>query len=204
MNTRITKALLGAAALVCGSTVGCGYRDFVDVSYPERYEYEDRQCVCAYLTTQAQNGHILDQTIWNIYFEPGTDRLTAPGINQLSALGRRRPMPDVVVYLQTANDIAVDPANLPAMVKARVELDMARKKSVESFMLAQTGLQFQVIMPHDPTVPYLFGQEGATAVREIAGSAKGIMTSTQGASSSGGGGASSGSSGGGGTSGGGR
>src|SRR5438105_1292600 len=171
MNTRITKALLGAAALVCGSTLGCGYRDFVDVSYPERYEYEDRQCVCAYLTTQAQNGHILDQTIWNIYFEPGTDRLTAPGINQLSALGRRRPMPDVVVYLQTANDIAVDPANLPAMVKARVELDMARKKSVESFMLAQTGLQFQVITPHDPTVPYLSGQEGVSIVKDINSSA---------------------------------
>ncbi len=189
MKGRITKALLAAAALACGSAGCCLYRDLVDVSYPERHEYEARQSVNAALTTQAQNGHIVDQTIWNIYFDPGSDRLTPAGMRQLAALGRRRPAPDTVVYLQTANDVEIDPTNPEAMVEAREKLDSARQKATQRFLMAQTGLAFEVVLPHDPPVPSLFGQEAVSIIRDISGSARGTLTAAPGAGAGGGGGA---------------
>jgi len=188
MYERISKALLGAAALLCGAA-GCScYRNMVDVSYPERYECQDREYVTSALAMQAQNGHVLDQTVWNAYFDPGTDHLTLAGIKQLTGLGRRRPMPDTVVYLQTANDIEVDPAKPEVMARTRIELDLARKQAVERFMVAQTGLDFEVVMPHNPHVPSLYGGEAVSIIHDISTTAKGTMAATGGASTTGGGG----------------
>jgi hypothetical protein len=203
MNRKFAKSLLSAAALAAGAA-GCNcYRNWVDVSYPERYECQARESVTAALTTQAQNGHVLDQTIWNVDFDPGTARLTVAGMKHLTSLGRRRPTPDTVIYLQTANDIEVDPEQPEGLAKKRIELDMARKESVERYLTAETGLQFEVVMPHNPAVPYLFGKEADSIVRDITGSAIGTMKGTTGTSTSGGAGA-GGSTSGGGTSGGGR
>ena len=74
------------------------YRDLVDPCYPERYNYQARQEVVASYTPQVQNGHVLDQTVWNYDFEAGTDRLTGGGLEHLAYLARRRPQPDPVVY----------------------------------------------------------------------------------------------------------
>src|ERR1051326_2088184 len=198
MSRKLAKALLAAAALSCGA-VGCGmYRDTVDVSYPERYEYESRAAVTSALRTQADNGHVLDQTVWNFCFDPGTDHLTPAGIRQLQYLGRRRPAPDSVVFLQQANDIPMDPTKPEAMVETRKKLDEARTKAVERFLLAETGLEFEIVTPHTPAVPYLSGQEAGTIYTDITRSARGTMAGTTGTSSSGGAGASGGTSSGGG------
>src|SRR3989442_571602 len=86
---------------------GCQYRDLVDPCYPERYEHAARVEVRSIFAPQVHNGHVLDQTIWNSYFEAGTDRLTPAGLEQLAYLVRRRPAPDPVVYLQLAQDVPV-------------------------------------------------------------------------------------------------
>ena len=61
---------------------------------------------------QVQNGHVLDQTVWNYDFEPGTDKLTGGGLRTSGVHG---PPPAArltpTVYLQTAQDVAYDPAN---------------------------------------------------------------------------------------------
>jgi hypothetical protein len=90
---------------------GCDcYRNLVDPCYPERYEYAARQEVIATFTPQVRNGHFLDQTVWNYHFEPGTEKLTRGGMEQLTYLARRRPYPDCMIYLATAHDIDYDPA----------------------------------------------------------------------------------------------
>src|SRR5579864_9099990 len=92
-------------------SVGCnGYRDIVDPCYPQRYEFASRTEVATALAPQVFNGHVLDQTIWNYQFEPGTDKLTPGGMEHLAYLARRRPYPDAMIYLQTAQDIPYDPA----------------------------------------------------------------------------------------------
>ena len=46
-------------------------------------------------TPQVQNGRILDQTLWNYNFEPGTDKLNPSGLDKLDQIVRRRPSPTV-------------------------------------------------------------------------------------------------------------
>src|SRR4029079_9539632 len=81
----------------CGSCGGGGgvvqnaYSHLVDPCYPERYWAIARANTEAMFRAQISNGHILQQTVWNYHFEPGTDRLNAGGRDHLMCLSRRRP-----------------------------------------------------------------------------------------------------------------
>jgi hypothetical protein len=188
MNAKWSRTLLGAATLVCGSVGCCAYRDWVDVSYPERYNYEARHIVADAIATQVENGHVLDQTVWNAHFDPGTDRLTPAGMRALMYMARRRPAPDAVVYLETANDIPMDPDKPQAIVEARMKLNMERQKIVESFMTAQTGMPTAVVV-QNPSEPSLYGPEGVSIMHDITGTAHGTMQGAGGATGGAGNGA---------------
>src|SRR3954447_10228040 len=85
----------GADGMTCGGP-GCGKGcrgpgtdqdwDLYDCCYPQRYWYQARQEVRAALAPQVQNGHVLDQTVWNWDFEPGTGKLTDGGLAHLAYL----------------------------------------------------------------------------------------------------------------------
>ena len=141
----------------CGGGCGSGwgncqaYRNLVDPCYPQRYEFMARKEVNDAFIPQVQNGHVLDQTIWNWMFEPGSDRLTNGGLAHLAYLARRRPCPDTVLYLQTAQDVVYDPANPDRMVTARQELDVKRSQAIERYLVAQTaGHVVPQVVVHDP------------------------------------------------------
>ncbi len=166
MNGRIhlLAAVLGLAASAavaqaqapapCGSVAGDGYRTrtLYDKCWPQRYSNLAQRAVNRALTPQVQNGHVLDQTVWNHMFEPGTDVLNGLGQAHLQYLSRRRPEVDPTVYLATAMDLAYDPACPERYCGARQELDSLRVAAVQKFL---TGLNcgrcadFQVLV-HDP------------------------------------------------------
>jgi hypothetical protein len=131
---------------------GCqAYRNLVDPCYPQRYEFMARKEVNEAFIPQVQNGHVLDQTIWNWMFEPGSDRLTTGGLAHLAYLARRRPCPDTVVYLQTAQDVVYDPLNPDKLVTVRQDLDVKRSQAIERYMVAQTaGHVMPQVVVHDP------------------------------------------------------
>jgi hypothetical protein len=123
-----------------------------DRCWPQRYNYVAEKEVNAGFTPQVQNGHILDQTIWTYFFEPGSDRLTPAGLDHLAYLVRRRPCPDTVVYVQTVNDLPFDPACPERYAAACQELDGRRVMAVQKFLVARTAprpVDFQVVL-HDP------------------------------------------------------
>jgi hypothetical protein len=157
------KGLIGkaVAALCCAASVGglgCyEYRDFVDPCYPTRYNFMARQEVNAAMAPQVQNGHVLDQTVWNFYFEPGTDRLNQGGLERLAYLARRRPCPDTILYLQTAQDVRYEQDTPEKLVENRQTLDGKRIAAVQGYLTAQTAgrpTQFQIFV-HDPAEPSL-------------------------------------------------
>ena len=157
MNGFIARTLT-AACLAGGfsSLTGCyGYRDLVDPCYPWRYNWQAEQSVCEVRSAQINNGHVLDQTIWNWHFERGTDKLTPAGMDKLATLARRRPHPDPVIYLATAG---TDPASGDLADAAdRNKKNDARIAAIQKYLAAQTdgrGLAFQVYV-HDPAEPYL-------------------------------------------------
>jgi hypothetical protein len=156
MKGFIANALIGAGLVT--AALGCDWwgiescADLYDPCYPMRYNHMARQEVIGAVSPQMANGHVLDQTVWNSAFELGTDHLTPGGMAKLGELARRRPAPDPVVYVQTAQDINYDPANPDKFTQARKDLDQKRADAVQKYLLAYAGprgLSFQVLV-HDP------------------------------------------------------
>ncbi len=147
---------LSALCVAGGGLLGIGgcvtYRDLVDPCYPQRYEYAARQEVKASFGPQVNNGHILDQTVWNYDFDAGTATLNGSGRDHLVYLARRRPCPDGTIYLQVAHDIPYDPAAPEHYAEARNNLDAKRMQAILDFLNAQTAgrnVSFTVVR-HDP------------------------------------------------------
>jgi hypothetical protein len=153
MKGFISKTLVALCAGAGLATAGCGtYRECVDPCYLQRLTYASRQEVHQTFDPQVNNGHVLDQTVWNYHFKPGTAELTSGGLEHLAYLSRRRPNPDPKVWLQTAQDLAYDPAAPDKFVKARNDLDLKRIKAIQQFLTAQTAgrpMAFEVNI-HDP------------------------------------------------------
>jgi hypothetical protein len=177
----MTVACLVAGAAVTGGC--CCYRDIVDPCYPERYEYAARQEVYQSMAPQVHNGHILDQTMWNWHFEyddvrkVGTDRLNPAGMEHLTYLIRRRPCPDPVIYLATAEDITYDPAGPDRFAEARADLDNRRIQAIQKYLAAQTAgrhMNFQVLV-HDPADPGIAAEPAARTVRTWYSSFSGVL-----------------------------
>jgi hypothetical protein len=191
MKGIITRALLvvGAAASLCSTGCITGYRNVVDPCWPERYGYMARQEVYGAFAPQVGNGHVLDQTVWNWHFEPGSDKLHPAGLDHLVYLVRRRPKPDCTVYVQTAHDIAYDPAAPEKFVETRAELDAKRVQAVQKYLTAQTAgrhLDFNVQV-HDPAEKDIQAIQAGTSIQRRNASAQGTLTGV-----TGGGGASGG------------
>ncbi len=153
------KGFIRKAATVLCCAAGAGglgcytYSDLVDPCYPERYNFAARKEVVESYTPQIQNGHVLDQTVWNYDFEAGSDKLTSGGLEHLAYMARRRPTPDTTVYLQTAQDVAYDPAKPEELTNRRQDIDAKRAVAIQKFLNAQTGGrrgEFTVLV-HDPS-----------------------------------------------------
>jgi hypothetical protein len=193
MKGLITKALAGAGLLAlvgCCSTEAVTYHDLVDPCYPQRYEAMARHEVNEAMAPQMENGHILDQTIWDEHFEAGTDKLTPGGMEHLKLIARRRPHADPQVFVQAAQDVAYDPAHPDAYVKARAELTGKRVQAVQTFLGAYTAgapQEFRVAV-HDPGASGQSSVGVARAVAAMHASYQGSL-GAGGATTSGGGGA---------------
>lgn len=158
MNRYMSRMLAGAVAAGGLAAAGCHSDPFSkhgDPCWPDRYANESRAAVVANFQPQVENGHILDQTVWNMHFDFGTDRLNGAGMDKLDQLARRRPAPDPRMFLQTARDIPYDPEKPEAYANKRVELDTARVAAVRKYLKAtMTGRETEVeIQIHDPSYP---------------------------------------------------
>ena len=170
---------LGAAVIGCGTLPTCGdasggcgggpdgpngctNKGLYDRCYPQRYNSLARREVNLGFTPQVQNGHVLDQTIWNHHFEPGTDQLTPGGQATLQYLSRRRPCPDQTVYLAAAMDLPYDSHCPDRYCGARQELDSRRVAAIQKYLAGLNcgrPVDFQVLV-HDPADPSI-GTTGA-------------------------------------------
>src|SRR5436309_33552 len=140
MTSLTRKALAGAVLAGAIGSSGCWTTGkCVDPCWPERYNFKARQEVISAFAPQVQNGHILDQTLYNTAFAVGTDELTNIGRDQLDTLVRRRPAPDPRIFLATARDIPYDTANPGAFIETRRGLDNTRAASIQRYLTAQTA-----------------------------------------------------------------
>ncbi|HEV8059146.1 MAG TPA: hypothetical protein VGP68_04715 [Gemmataceae bacterium] len=194
--------LIGGLAALSGCAC---YRDIVDPCYPARYEAESRNLTIGAMAPQVNNGHVLEQTIWNYHFEAGTDKLTPGGVQALAYLARRRPSPDPVIYVQTAQDLTLDAVTVDKFADERGKLDGRRVEAVRKSLAALTagrGVNFEVLV-HDPHEVGMTANFMARQVNLRDAGVQGVLTAPSSSTSGGGGASSGGGGGGGGSSGGG-
>jgi hypothetical protein len=157
MKGFIPRTMLGLS-LSLVSLAGCTcYREIVDPCWPQRYNALERQSVNDALNAQANNGHILDQTIWNYHFEhlatgAPTAQLNPAGIEHLKLISRRRPAPDTHIFLATAQDIPGLAQQAPDKALAeRKALDDRRIEAIRRYLAIQAGTAIAYnIEIHDP------------------------------------------------------
>jgi hypothetical protein len=161
-----------------GGGLGACYRNWVDVNWPDRYNYAARQSVVAPFAQQAATGHFLNQTLWNFYFEPTSDKLTPGGMDKLNALAHATPGPDSRIYLQHAHDIAVTQENMDKVGAQRNDLDARRAAMVRRYMASSFGppMDYEILV-HDAPTPVVYAGFVANAFRgQIQGYRGGIST----------------------------
>jgi hypothetical protein len=150
MNGFIKKTVAGccfSAGLVSFLT-GCDhYRDLVDPCRQDRWNSLAKESTRDMCNAQSNKGHILEQTVWNWYFETDpeskkpSERLNGAGIAVLQRIARTLPAPDFQLYLQNAQDIPyVDGVAPEKLLKSRNELNEKRAQAVQRFMATQTPL----------------------------------------------------------------
>jgi hypothetical protein len=156
----------------CGPTAqeltGCS-NCLYDPCYPQRYNNLSTRAVNRAFTPQVINGHVLDQTVWNHHFDPGTDRLTPGGMAVLQYLSRRRPEPDTTIYLATALDLPYDPACPERYCGAKQELDQLRAAAIQKYLAGLNcgrPTDFRVCV-HDPADPTISTIPAASAVLQM-------------------------------------
>jgi hypothetical protein len=145
--------------------------------------------VVAPFAQQAANGHFLHQTVWNFYFEPGTDKLTAGGMDKLSSMAHATPGPDPRIYLQHAQDVATTAENINSVAGIRNELNAKRAAAIQKYMATQFGppITYEVLV-HDAPTPGIAGTFAAGAYRGQGGGYRGgLSAGTIGVGSVGGG-----------------
>jgi hypothetical protein len=179
MNGFMARTVSTVCCALCGmAATGCyTWGDLVDPCYPQRYEFAARQEVKQAFGAQVLNGHILDQTVWNYHFEPGTPTLTPAGLEHLAYLARRRPCPDPNVYLQVAQDIPYDSNKFADFVENRNTLDTKRAQAIQDFLTAETSgrnLTFNIVR-HDPPEDGMSAVPQGVSVRLFQLSAQGVV-----------------------------
>ncbi|HXD85968.1 MAG TPA: hypothetical protein VN641_05725 [Urbifossiella sp.] len=206
---RVVRAAAAAAVAAGGSgTIGCVhgngpsdsamgggavYRQFVDTCYPERYNMTARYETLAPFAAQVNNGNVLNQTIWNWYFEPGTDVLTPAGHMKLDSLAQTRPAPDARIYLQAARDVAVTTENVDRAGQARENLTTRRAAAIQRYMGTQpviggNAVAYEIYV-HDPVTLGMPADFAAYAFRSQFRGYRGGIGGQQGAINATGGGA---------------
>jgi uncharacterized membrane protein YgcG len=160
-----------------------------DPCWLPRYSAVARQSILAPFAQQVLNGHVINQTLWNYDFEPGTDRITPAGVEKLDSLVRVRPAPDPKIFIQTARDLAATVDTVDRLAAARNDLDMRRAQTVAKFLASEPRQMPFEIFVHDPTDFGINSTAAGNAFRsQLQGYRGGITGGGVGAQGAGGGG----------------
>jgi hypothetical protein len=166
-------ALMGVLSLSgCYGT----FHEIVDPCYPERYNCKAREAINDLRQAQINNGLIYEQTLYVHHFNPASETLNAGGIAQLQRLANRRPAPETVIYLQTAqNSYDLDYKKPEEYASKRDELNAKRKQEIEKFLkMERPDVAFNVVVSN-PAKLGISGAEGNASIRNARGTSRGYF-----------------------------
>ena len=178
LRCTITRAGWAIALLSLVSSTGCygTFHELVDPCYPERYNCKAREEVNDLRNLQVQNGTMYEQTMFVHHFNPASEVLHPGGVPQLQRLANRRPAPETVIYLQTAqNSYDLDYKKADEYASKRKELDEKRKQEIEKFLkIERPDVNFTVVVANPGKVG-ISGAEGRAAINNIRSTSRGYF-----------------------------
>ena len=178
LRCTITRAGWAIALLSLVSSTGCygTFHELVDPCYPERYNCKAREEVNDLRNLQVQNGTMYEQTMFVHHFNPASEVLHPGGVPQLQRLANRRPAPETVIYLQTAqNSYDLDYKKADEYASKRKELDEKRKQEIEKFLkIERPDVNFTVVVANPGKVG-ISGAEGRAAINNVRGTSRGYF-----------------------------
>jgi hypothetical protein len=178
LRNAIHRAGWAMTLLSLVSATGCygTFHEVVDPCYPERYNCKAREEINDLRAAQVQQGLIYEQTLFVHHFNPASETLHPGGIALLQRLANRRPEPEAVIYLQTAqNNYDLDYKKPEEYASKRKELDDKRKLEIEKFLkMERPDVNFTVVVSN-PAKVGISGAEGRAAVTNVRSTARGYF-----------------------------
>ncbi len=101
---------------------------------PHEYTQAAKYSVNRDFEMQANNGQVLDQTIWNYQFYEDSEELRASGRAFLDRLANHYPLRCSGLFLQSAHDITFKPDDVDGYFARRQELNALRVKSITEYL----------------------------------------------------------------------
>lgn len=139
----------GVACLAGCATTG----DCHPVYSPDEYTEAARYSLNHAFELQANNGQVLDQTIWNYHFYEDSEELRPAGRAFLDRMANYYPLRCSGLFLQSAHDITLKPYNVESYFVRRQELNALRVKSVTEYLqLAAPGNSLALQIHDKPPV----------------------------------------------------
>ena len=108
-----------------------------------------RSALIQSLDRQANEGRVLSQTLWNHHFYEESDKLRPSGQLQLERLARKFPHGCPEIFIQSAQDVALENEKYDEYFKARKELDEQRLQAVNNYLQRRLPGQAVAIQLHD-------------------------------------------------------
>ena len=116
---------------------------------PHEYTQAAKHSVNRDFEMQANNGQVLDQTIWNHHFYEDSEELRPAGRAFLDRIANCYPMRCSGVFLQSAHDITFKPDNVENYFARRQELNALRVKSVTEYLQHAAPGNTMALQIHD-------------------------------------------------------
>lgn len=114
---------------------GCATADHHPPKYaPDDYTQAAQHSMHQAFRLQANNGQVLDQTIWNYHFYDDSEELRPAGRAFLDRIAYHYPMRCSGLFLQSAHDITFKSDTAASYFARRQELDALRAKSVAEYL----------------------------------------------------------------------
>ena len=144
---------------------------------PGFYDFQvaARSAVFGPFIIQANNGQVLDQTLWNHHYLEGTDDLHSSGFYVLDRLARRNNGEMLELHLQTARDLEYNRKNADKYQKFREGLDFKRVQAIVDYMRGNHPNITFTVRVIDPAPVGMSGIEAGKALIEVNNTAKGVL-----------------------------
>lgn len=163
----------GLACLAGCATTGDCHPEYTPKIYKQAAQYSLTHA----FETQANNGQVLNETIWNYHFYEDSEDLRLSGREFLDRLANNYPLRCSGLFLQSAHDIQFKPDDVDGYFARRQELNALRTKAVTDYLQHAAPGNTLMVQIHDkPRVGLPSDESGRSYIMMARNAPQGLLS----------------------------